>query len=185
MEKLVKQRFYQMADIPDHTWDDFFTCARITTLAPGEELPRDYAGYIITGLIRAYYIQEDGRQWNRDFVGENDLICYMTMIQNDETEDLIIESIEETTLVLISQKDLERFYDLDASWGRVGRMISEEAYRKKLRRERQLLSDDLAGRYQQFLKDYSPIANRVPQHMIASFLGSSPVSLSSVNKFMS
>jgi hypothetical protein len=58
----------------------------------------------------------------------------------------------------------------------------EKGYCIKEAREREFLLFDAKARYRSFLSTYPGLEKRVKQHLIASYLGITPVALSRVRK---
>ena len=175
---LLHAKVCQQSQVPPTEWEHFCSLIKLTKFKVGDTYPKNCVGFIQKGLFRAYYLQENGEDLHREFAFENDFICYLTLYQTSETEDLVIEALEESEVYCMTQAQLDQLYTRHVCWADFGRKIMEEALLKKMRRERQLLGDSLEVRYKQFKTDYGHLETRVPQHMIASFLGVSPVSLS-------
>jgi|GEM_PF-1299571 len=179
-KNLLEKRIGSVTSIPISEWQHFLSLVCLRQYRPGDEYGRNHVGLIQSGLFRAFYRQESGEDLHREFAREEDFICYLTLYQTSETEDLVIEAVEPSVVTTLTLDQLEGLYKRHLCWADFGRKITEEALMKKLRRERQLLSSNLADRYQQFRSDYGAMEARLPQHMIASFLGASPVSLSRI-----
>ena len=82
---------------------------------------------------------------------------------------LFIDAIEDSTVVVL-QKDLEREkQNLKALTKRMNAMQ---------KRILMLISTNAIERYESFIQTYPNIAQRVPQHMIASYIGVNPETLS-------
>jgi CRP-like cAMP-binding protein len=175
-----RERVLELSPVPPIELERLLGAFRKKSFKSGQELERNLVAYITKGVFRAFYREDDGREILREFACENDFICYVTLYQTSETKDLIIESVESSETWVLTQEELDRFYASHSSLEQLGRKVFEEAYMKKLRRERQLLSNNLSERYSQFQKDYGHLEARIPQYMVASFLGASPVSLSRI-----
>lgn len=67
-------------------------------------------------------------------------------------------------------------------WDRFLIKLLEKGYSTKEKRERELLHLDADERYAIFLEEYPTLESRVKQHMIASYLGITPESLSRIRK---
>ncbi len=74
------------------------------------------------------------------------------------------------------------------AWQKLFRLLAQGLYIRKEQREISLLIDDALGRYLRFQKTFLSLAafrdveERVPQHMIASYLGMTPETLSRVRR---
>jgi hypothetical protein len=68
------------------------------------------------------------------------------------------------------------------SWETLGRNISDANFIFSQKRLRSMMNDDASTKYSKFKKYYENIAHRIPQNVIASYLGITPQSLSRLKK---
>jgi hypothetical protein len=64
----------------------------------------------------------------------------------------------------------------------MGRLSAEKLYIEKEQREWQFLLGDAKSRYENFVQENRGLIDRIPQYLIASYIGISPVSLSRIRK---
>jgi CRP-like cAMP-binding protein len=93
-----------------------------------------------------------------------------------------IQAIEDTTLQVISYPDLQRMYSEVSDGEKLGRLAIENVFLTSLDQLKSFYKDSPAERYQQFLRSYPDLAQRVPQYYIASYVGIKPQSLSRIRK---
>lgn len=124
-----------------------------------------------TGLLRSYAIDRNGKENIFMFAPEGWTVGDYT--SPDEPTKLFIDALEDTT-VLILPKDLERERD------NVGPIINWMAVLQT--RIIMLISTNAIERYEHFIKTYPEIVQRVPQRMIASYLGVTPETLSAAKR---
>jgi hypothetical protein len=79
-------------------------------------------------------------------------------------------------------RDLERLYEENPKFERVGRVMAENTIIRIRNRNLSLLNDSPEERYLQLLKDRPKVIERVPQNIIASYLGIEPETLSRIRK---
>lgn len=123
--------------------------------------------HVKNGLLRSYSIDKNGKENIFMFAPEGWVIADTC---NPTTASvLFIDALEDSTVVVL-KKDLEREKDhlapltkrLNALQNRVLMLISSNAIE----------------RYEHFIHTYPDIAHRVPQRMIASYIGVNPETLS-------
>ncbi|MEM1003139.1 MAG: Crp/Fnr family transcriptional regulator [Bacteroidota bacterium] len=123
--------------------------------------------HIRKGLLRSYSIDNNGKENIFMFAPEGWVIADTCEPESESI--LYIDALEDSTVVVL-QKDLEREKQ------NVG------ALRKRLdalqKRVLMLISTNAIERYEYFIETYPNIAQRVPQHMIASYIGVNPETLS-------
>lgn len=138
--------------------------------------------FVETGLIRLYTIDSSGKEHIVQFAPENWFTSDRGSVYFNEASEYYIDAIEDSTVVL-----------LDADFNNLALEISPEfrVYNEKLlqnhirhlqKRINMLLGASAEERYLDFIDVYPDLTLRVPQWMIASFLGITPESLSRVRK---
>jgi len=75
-----------------------------------------------------------------------------------------------------------KLFKSSAHWEKIGRRITESLYLEKEEREYQFLCLDAVSRYQSFLKEFKNEVNKIPDYMVASYLGITPVYLSKLKR---
>ena len=123
-----------------------------------------------SGLLRSYSIDEKGKEHIYMFAPEDWLMA--DNVPADLPADLFIDALEDT-VVITGAKDFDKGHDTVKLIKRIGALQ---------KRVIMLMSASAAERYEHFLKTYPQITQRVPQRMIASYLGITPETLSRVRK---
>lgn len=123
-----------------------------------------------SGLLRSYSIDHKGKEHIFMFAPQGWTIAdYCPPTQPCE---LFIDAIEPSE-ALVLEKETEDVPDLDRIFRRMG-ILQQRII--------MLMSATVAERYQHFIKTYPDIVQRVPQKMIASYLGITPERLSTVKR---
>ena len=91
-----------------------------------------------------------------------------------------IEAVETTRVLGIPKGPLMEAYGEDHAIERFGRLLVEEALIGTQRRASRLLNLSVEDRYETFLRTRPEVARRLPQYLIASYLGVTPEALSRV-----
>ena len=144
----------------------------------------DKVGIVKKGLFRYYYLTDEGKEYTKVFMPEGSMLSsYSAMIGNTQSY-FAIEAIETS---VVSEIPYEKWKSLrvdDTKWDKLLIAFLEKGYGIKEKREREFLLMDAESRYKEFLSDYPSLEKRVKQHMIASYLGITPIALSRVRKKM-
>lgn len=174
--------------ISEHTWQVFQTCLTVKSCKKGEVLysvgsyPSSFC-FIHKGLIRAYALDEQGTEFNKNFFPEGRFPGCMTALLNNETSFLSIEALEDCELVEI---DYPQFRQLLFSHTELMtyhiKYLEQHWVIEKEPKEIGYLQFEAKQRYQAFLEQYQNILHRIPQYHIASFLGITPTQLSRIKK---
>ncbi len=126
------------------------------------------------GLLRSYTIDHKGKEHIYMFASENWIIadsCEVTV-----PCDLFIDAIEESVIIVIEKDVVKQNPNLKSLFNRLA-VLQQRII--------MLMSASAVERYEHFLQTYPDIIQRVPQKMIASYLGITPEALSRVRKELS
>jgi CRP-like cAMP-binding protein len=137
-------------------------------------------GFVISGLMRLYYLTETGDDFTKSFCAENEFIGAYSALLLAEPSRLYIQALEDTLLLTIPYQAYQTLTNGKLCWEIINRKLAENLFIKKERRESALLLEDAPTRYLNFLKEYPGLEERVKQHHVASYLGITPVSLSRI-----
>ncbi|MCG8328980.1 MAG: Crp/Fnr family transcriptional regulator [Chitinophagales bacterium] len=141
-------------------------------------------GIIKKGLFRYYYLTKEGKEFTKVFMKEGDIISSYTSMIHGKKSYYTIEAIEQSEIIEISHHQWNKLRNKDSKWDKLLISFLEKGYSIKEKREREFLLMDSESRYRSFLNEYPSLENRVKQHMIASYLGITPIALSRVRKKM-
>jgi CRP-like cAMP-binding protein len=139
--------------------------------------------YFIThGLLRSFHRMSNGTEKTYVICRENNIFTeHSSFIAQTPSTDFI-EAIEDTEVLHISYEDLMTLYKNYHAWESVGRKVSDINFVVSKDRLRSMMNDDAITRYKRFLHSYQNILHRIPQHIVASYLGITPQSLSRLKK---
>lgn len=137
---------------------------------------------ILSGLARYYYLSPEGKQWNKAFFHEGQLIGSFSAYLKQQPCSYSIEAVEECRLAAIPLNVLseqrERFPQLQVLQDQMIRyiMLRNEA------REALLLTCNSEQRYRWLREHEAWLLERVPQYQLASYLSMDPVSFSRIKR---
>lgn len=139
--------------------------------------------YVKTGLLRSYIIDSKGKEHIFMFAPEGWIIADVESLEYGKPVELYIDCLEDSEVVILEK---ELLFNAEVS----KEMIIKNAnllYRRMgvlQRRVLMLMSAPAVDRYEYFLEAYPNLANRVPQRMIATYLGITPQALSTIRAKM-
>lgn len=91
-----------------------------------------------------------------------------------------IEALEDCELFTLSYTDMQALYQHSQRFERFGRLIAESLFIATAKSKRNLMLQSAEERYLELLTTQPHIFERLPQHLIASYLGIQPQSLSRI-----
>ncbi|MFY7889436.1 MAG: Crp/Fnr family transcriptional regulator [Spirosomataceae bacterium] len=143
----------------------------------------DDATYFVTkGLLRAYTIDEHGKEHIIQFAPENWWLNDKNSFYFGEPSLFFIEAVEDTEVIYLTKQFFDTANHLLPCFAAWNTVILHNSIRFMQKRINLLLSATAEARYLDFMKLYPNLMFRVPQTMIASYLGITPESLSRVRK---
>ena len=149
-------------------------------LRPGEACHHTF--FVAKGLLRAYTIDENGKEHILQFAPENWLISDRSSVLFNEVSEQFIDAVEDSEVILIESGFFEKMAENSPSFQRFNMRALNNHIRHLHKRINLLISASAEVRYMDFIKLYPDILLRVPQLMVASYLGITPESLSRVRK---
>ena len=147
------------------------------------EIARE-AYFINKGLARLYFLKED-EEISANFVFENGLIASLESFLLKTKCRQAVETIEDCELLVINKVKLDKLTAEYPKFNIFSKAIAEFAFITLQRRASSFILDSPEERSINMLNERPNILERVPQHMIASYLGVTPVSLSRIRKRIS
>jgi len=142
------------------------------------------AGFILQGCFRSVKDIE-GEERTFDFAVENEFVTdYYSILTNSLSEFNII-AVEDSVVAVMDAQQLLRLFDGDRTWQKFGRHVAEQTCCYYQQRLLSAFFDAPKKRYEKLLAESPDIILRVPQHIIANYLGVTKETLSRIRKKMS
>ena len=136
--------------------------------------------FIYSGLIRSYFIDENGKEINNAFFSENEFVTdYLSFIKQQKTK-YTFECLEDCILISIPFETVETAFDKYKNFANFGRKIAEWALENRTKKYESFLFETAEERYLRFIAENKPILNRISLSHLASYLGIERQSLSRI-----
>jgi CRP-like cAMP-binding protein len=130
-----------------------------------------YICFIVSGCVRCYHIDDDGNEHTVSFSIENWWSSDMGSFITQKPADYNVECIEPTSLIQFDSVLMEELYETIPKLERVFRIITQNALVSAQRRVVNTFSKTARERFEIFRENYPELEQRIPQYMIASYLG--------------
>ncbi|HCL04752.1 MAG TPA: Crp/Fnr family transcriptional regulator [Chitinophagaceae bacterium] len=186
MEALYKA-IQSMINISDAEWDRFLgTCIeekikRQAFLSKPRIVPNEIF-FIAKGLVRVFITDENGVDHSIHFAMENQFICDYSSFMQKKPSTYSLQALEETEVIVLPRSLIEWGYEYLQEGNKLGRLIAEYYFIYQDNRIKNMMALSVKDRYDSITEIFPDIHNRVPQHMIASYLGITAVHLSRLKK---
>ncbi len=180
---------YYKSLIPALTADDLSALEKIITiqyiskdnfLVKENEICRNVS-FINKGLVRLYYVA-DGKEICVGFEKDLGYVSEYTSFLTQQPSALNIKALEDCVILNLSFGDLQLLYKSHPVFEQFGRKIAEHLFIALSTYNIRLLSLSYEEHYQWIIENQPYIIQRVPQYMIASYIGVSPEHLSRIRK---
>ncbi len=158
--------------------------AAIRTLKKGEILLKQGAvctnvSFIVEGLVRMY-IEHDDKEKTLCFFNELTYVSDYSSFLTRQPSKMYIQALEPTTVIETSYDNLQRLYREVPEANLLGRIMCEQLFIQTNDVHVHELKENFEQRYLTLVEKYPWIISRVPQYMIASFMGITPEALSRI-----
>lgn len=143
-----------------------------------------FDSFVVKGCLRTYSVDERGAEHVVQFAVESwwtgDLYSFLSGSPAAYNTD----ALEDSELLQIDQASLDELYERVPKFERFFRILSQRAFVAAEQRVIATISQTAEERYRHFIERYPGLDQRVPQHLIASYLGFTPEFLSRIRKQM-
>ncbi len=136
--------------------------------------------FVLEGCAHMFFIGKNGTQRTVQFAIENWWITDYLAFQRGNITDFSIQAVDRTTILQIKRDDQKKMLEEFPELERYFRKIFEIAYGASLVRVKYVFDYSKEDVYYHFTESFPEFAQRVPQYLIASFLGLTPEYVSEI-----
>ena len=130
-----------------------------------------YSGFVVSGCTKTFYVDDEGQEHVVMFSVEDWWTSDMGSYIAQKPADFNVQCIENTALIQFSFENQEIMLREIPKLERFFRIIVQKALVASQKRIVRNLSMSAKDRYLFFRKEYPQIEQRIPQYLIASYLG--------------
>lgn len=147
-------------------------------LKEGEVCSGSY--FVIKGLLRSYFTTEKDVEQIYLFAIENWWITDYLSMEFQQPSQFSIQAIEDTTVACIPRQKQDALFAAVPQLEKYFRIILQKALNAAQLRIKYIFSKSGQERYDHFAGSYPEFVQRIPQYMLASYLGFTPEFLSKI-----
>jgi len=138
--------------------------------------------FVLKGLIRKFYINEKGTEQTTEFAIETWWMTDNISYEHKTPSEFYIQTVEKSEVLVISNEAQERLLDAFPVMEKYFRIVYQRAVAALQNRVKYIFSFSKEEFYLNLRQKYPEFVQRVPQYLIASFLGFTPEYLSELRK---
>ncbi|TYP97439.1 CRP-like cAMP-binding protein [Tenacibaculum adriaticum] len=185
MLEVFKKYINDKTSLPEEDLNEILSYAIIKKLRRRQFLLQEgdiwrYNAFICSGFVRTYSVDDKGTEHIMNFSPENYWTGDRESLTNETPSKFNIEALENTEILLIKKEDFEMLCKKIPLFNNLVNNILHKSFITSQSRIHSNISQSSEDKYNNFVLKYPSIANRVPQHMIASYIGISPETLSRI-----
>lgn len=137
---------------------------------------------IKSGILRSFYINNEGEEFTNCITFENELMSAFASFISQQPSEENIQAVADTELLVLKKEDLIFLYKGSTAWQNVGRFLTELQYVDLEKRIVSFQKQTAKQRYETLLKNRSNYIKFIPLKYLASYLGVTPRHLSRIRK---
>jgi CRP-like cAMP-binding protein len=185
----IKKYFEKMVTISEKDWE-FFSSKLIRrefakkSIILKEGQKENYLSFIESGIVRLSIPQEfDDLTFEFEFAGN--FVSAYDIFLTQQPSFYQLETITDTVLWSLTYNDLQTIYAETDIGNTIGRLASEDLFKKKSKRILSLLTQSAENRYWNLFTEQPHLLKLIPLKYIASYIGITPQALSRIRKRIS
>ena len=142
----------------------------------------NYLTFVSKGLLKSYHVDDKGNEHINQFSPEGWWTSDMSSFFSGGISFYSIDAMEDSEVLLITKEDFENLTIQVPVMDRYFRLLFQNSL---ITKERRLISSHThtaEEKYRHFVENNPDLIKRVPQNLLASYLGLSPETLSRLKK---
>ena len=187
MSEILKKHINKFTQVSDDEFEEiikFFDTKKVSKkenlLEEGQICRHHY--FVLDGLLRKFFINEKGVEQTTEFAIETWWLTDNFAYERKVPTEFYIQAVEESTVIYVTENNQEQLLKEFPVMERYFRFVYQRAYAAAQKRIQFLFSLSKEEFYFQAIKNHPEFVQRVPQYLIASYLGFTPEYLSEIRK---
>jgi len=141
-----------------------------------------FNAFVCEGFLRTYFVDDKGVEHIMNFAIENHWSGDRESLTSEQPSKYNIDALEDSVIVLIKKNDFDMLCKAIPVFNDFVNNILQKRFVVMQERIHANITFSAEEKYHNFISKFPSIANRVPQHMIASYLGISAETISRIRK---
>lgn len=190
MFEVFKKYINEKVVLLDADWDFIAPLCKTKELRKQQYLLQEgeiwrYNAFVCSGCLRRYTIDDEGIEHILQFSVENWWAGDRESLVNGTASKYTIDAVEDSVVLIIKKGDFEIICKHIPAFNELMNNILKGSFNALQERVHAAISYTAEEKYLDFLQAYPGLANRVPRHMLASYLGMTPETLNRIRNQVS
>lgn len=138
-------------------------------------------GFLRRGLIR-YFVYKNDEESTFEFTQEGEFVADYQSFNSQTSSIQNIQAIEDCEFLIIDHPSVQHIFNNTKHGNLIGRLILEHRFDVMVNQLLSIYMHNQEERYRMFVNKYFNLTQRIPQYLIASYVGVKPESLSRIRK---
>ena len=183
----LKDYFNTISKLKESTWSKILPLFKEKKLLKKEYFTKEnqtarQIAFLKKGVVRAFFISQEGKEYNKQFFVEPSIIGAYTSLLTGNRNLISQQALTDCILYTCDFASLTNLYDECPDLERLARKIAEYYFLEKEKKEIEIVLLDASQRYILFKKEFPALEQLISQFHIASYLGVSATQLSRIRK---
>ena len=183
----LKNYFNVISKLNESTWDKILPFFKEDSLLKNEYFAKEYQtarqiAFLKTGVVRAFFINQEGKEYNKQFFVGQSIIGAYTSLLTGNMNLIAQQALTDCVIYTCDFASLTNLYDECQDLERFARKIAEHYFLEKEKKEIEIVLLDASQRYILFKEEFPTLEQLISQFHIASYLGISATQLSRIRK---
>ncbi|MGV3611245.1 MAG: Crp/Fnr family transcriptional regulator [Fluviicola sp.] len=187
MSQIFKQHLQKFISFSDEEFEGIMSYFKIIPASKKEILQQEgklcrHQYFVLTGCLRKYLINEKGVEVTTEFALETWWLSENRGFEQQSEALFSIQAIENSEILAIDSQSMEKLYRDFPIMERYFRFVYQRAFAAYQMRLKYLYTMSKEDYFFHFYDAYPEFVQRVPQYLLASFLGLTPEYLSELRR---
>lgn len=189
MQRLLSTRqiLEQAAQCPLPAWERVAAHSQLLNLEKAEQVFaagvwHPYVYVVRQGVVKLSYLNEQGQEWIKSFVGSGELFACPRVLIEQQTTDYFASCLTACEIEQFPYAVLQECTEQYPEWQKAVRGLLQNHLIKKDQRERELLTMTAEQRYLAFVQQHPDLVSQIQLRDLAQYLGITPEALSRIRK---
>lgn len=183
----LKDYFNAISKLEESTWNKILPYFKEDKLLKNEYFAKENKtarkiAFLKTGVVRAFFINQEGKDYNKQFFVGQSIIGAYTSLLTGNANLIAQQALTDCVIYSCNYTSLTKLYDEHPDLERFARKIAEYYFLEKEKKEIEIVLLDASQRYILFKKEFQTLEQLIPQFHIASYLGISATQLSRIRR---